>query len=139
IDRSAPTVAFGAASPAANGTGWNSSDVSVPFTVSESLSGLASASAASPLVLSTEGSAVLGSVTVTDLAGNTATYASPSYKIDKTPPTLTFGAPSPAANAAGWNNSDVSIAFSASDAGSGVASTSAATPLLFTTDGAGQT
>ena len=41
-------------------------------------------------MLSTEGSNVTGTVTVTDVAGNSATFTSPAFKIDKTPPTLTI-------------------------------------------------
>jgi hypothetical protein len=44
-----------------------------------------------------------------------------SYVLDNTGPTLT-GSRSPAANAAGWNSSAVAIAWSAADAGAGVAS-----------------
>ncbi|HEX6290650.1 MAG TPA: PxKF domain-containing protein [Herpetosiphonaceae bacterium] len=44
-----------------------------------------------------------------------------SYILDNTGPVVT-AALTPAANAAGWNNSNVSIAWTASDAGSGVAS-----------------
>jgi hypothetical protein len=49
---------------------------------------------------------------------------------------VSFGAPSPAANAAGWNNTDVSISFSATDAISGVGATTPGTsPLLLTSEG----
>ena len=99
----------------------------VPFvalTHSSPLSGVASTSVPSPLSLTAEGASVNGSVIVTDVAGNSATIPSPSVKIDKTPPTLTFAAATPAANAAGWNNGNVTVALSASDnaSGSGVRS-----------------
>jgi hypothetical protein len=45
---------------------------------------------ASPLVLSTEGSNVTGIATVTDVAGNSATFTSAAFKIDKTAPTVTI-------------------------------------------------
>src|SRR5262249_47536380 len=57
VDQTNPTVAFGAASPAANAAGWNNLAVSVPFTAADATSGVASASD-SPVVLSTEGTAV---------------------------------------------------------------------------------
>src|SRR5262249_7339876 len=109
IDKTPPTVNFGAPTPAANAAGWNNTNVSVAFTATDALSGVAATSATSPLVLSTEGLGVAGTVTVTDKAGNTASFTSPLVKIDKTPPTLTFGAAVPAANGAGWNNTNVSI------------------------------
>lgn len=52
------------------------------------------------------------------------------------PPTLTWGAPSPAPNGAGWNNTSVDLPFTVSPAG---VSVSPPSPLHFTTEGAGQT
>jgi hypothetical protein len=50
---------FGAANPAANAFGWNNSNMSIPFTVADSLSGVQITSpSASPLVLTSEGTAV---------------------------------------------------------------------------------
>jgi hypothetical protein len=69
-------------------------------------------------------------VTATDAAGNVGSDSA-SYGVDDTAPALTFGALSPAPNGAGWNNSPVSVSFEASDALSGVASVSAASPLAF--------
>jgi subtilase family serine protease len=53
----------------------------------------ATRSSSSPLVLSTEGAAVTGTVTATDNAGNTASIPSPAVKIDKTAPTVSITAP----------------------------------------------
>jgi hypothetical protein len=87
IDKTPPVLSFGAGSPAANATGWNKTNVSVSFTASDALSGLASANpAVSPMVLTAEGPAVAGSVTVTDRAGNSLTFTSPAFKIDKRRP-----------------------------------------------------
>jgi hypothetical protein len=139
IDKTPPTLVFGVRKPAPNAAGWNNTDVSIPFTVADSLSGVASSSATSPLILAAEGPVVTGNITVTDLAGNSASFTSPVAKIDKTPPTLTFGSPSPPPNAAGWNNTNVSISFTAADGLSGVASTSVASPLVLTAEGQGVT
>jgi len=65
----------------------------VPFTVTETLSGLAAGAPTSPLTLSAEGAAVNGTVTVADLAGNSVTATLPTVKIDKTAPTASIGGP----------------------------------------------
>jgi len=135
IDKTPPTLAFAAATPAPNAAGWNNTNVSFSYTTADNLSGVASSLPANPLVVSAEGSAVTGSVTVTDVAGNSAVFTSAAVKIDKTPPTLTFAAGSPAPNAAGWNNTDVSFAYTASDSLSGVATSSPASPLVVSAQG----
>jgi sugar lactone lactonase YvrE len=56
--------------------------------------------------------------------------------LDNTPPTVTFGIPVPAPNANGWNNTSVTIPFTASDTGAGVASTNPASPLVLSAQGA---
>ena len=93
IDTVAPTLVFGAANPSPNTAGWNRTNVSLPFTASDALSGVGSTIPASPLVLSAEGLSVNGSVTVTDKAGNVATLSSPSVRIDKTPPIIVITKP----------------------------------------------
>ncbi|MEW5975999.1 MAG: kelch repeat-containing protein [Acidobacteriota bacterium] len=134
-DATAPTLSFGPASPAANSNGWNNTDVSFSFTTDDNLSGVASSSPASPLVLMTEGASVTGSVMVTDLAGNSATFLSPAVKIDKTAPTASAAA-SPAANSNGWNNTDVMVTFTGSDGLSGIDSCTA--PTVLSSEGMGQ-
>src|SRR5204863_3245324 len=104
-------------------------------TTADTLSGVASTSVPNPLSITTEGSAVTGAVTVTDLAGNAATFTSPTVKIDKTPPTVTFGTPAPAPNGAGWNNTNVTLGFVAADSLSGLLLISVQSPLLLTTEG----
>ncbi len=138
IDKAAPTLSFGTAFPAANGAGWNNTNVSVPFTPADTLSGVDFTSpAASPLVLSTEGAAVTGAVTVTDKAGNTATFTSPAVKIDKTPPTIN-GSRTPLANANGWNNTNVTVSFACSESLSGLAVGSPPADTLLSSEGANQ-
>ncbi len=135
LDRTAPTLEWTAAAPAANAAGWHNTDVTLAFSTADAVSGVASTSQATPLVLATEGADVTGTVTVTDVAGNTATFTSPSVRIDKTPPTLVWAAASPAANAAGWHNADATFAFATDDAMSGVAGTSQPSPLVLATEG----
>jgi len=92
-DATPPVLGFGTPSPAPNTNGWNKTNVSIPFTRSDALSGLASTSVASPLVLSTEGPYVTGDVVVTDNAGNTATFTSVSRNIDKSAPEVWLNSP----------------------------------------------
>ena len=212
-DSVAPTLVFGAATPAPDAAGWNSSDVGVPFTASDALSGVFTTSPGSPVSITGTGTGLSAQVIVTDVAGNTATFTTPSVNIDRsapmvttnvsgtlgsndwytsdvqiswavtdanssiattegcetttvvtdiagvtytctatsaggsttksvtvkrdaTAPTLEFGTPSPAANADGWHGADVSIPFTASDATSGVVSTSPGSPVSINGTGA---
>jgi len=117
-----PPVITAVQSPAANANGWNNSNVTVTFTCSDALSGLAGTCPAA-VTVTTEGTTpVTGSVT--DKAGNTSS-ATVSVKIDKTPPTITAVASS-APNANGWNNSNVTVNFTCADSGSGIATCPAA-------------
>src|SRR5262249_30034569 len=70
-----------------------------------------------------------------DNAGNAETPTALTVRIDRHPPRLVFGALTPAPTSAGWNNTDVSIAFAVDDELSGVAATSAASPLLLSIEG----
>src|SRR5205807_1007805 len=72
--------------------------------------------------------------TATDKAGNTAT-ASVTISIDKTPPTITATS-APAPNAAGWNNSNVTVTFTCSDALSSI--DTCPPPVTVATDGSNQ-
>jgi hypothetical protein len=70
-----------------------------------------------------------------DNAGNTEASQSITIKLDKTAPTIE-AVPDPAPNANGWNNTDVTVSFNASDALSGIFSSSS--PVTLTNEGAGQ-
>ena len=122
IDLTAPTLTFHAEQPPANANGWNRTNVGLPFTAADALSGVASTSIPSPLMLTTEGAAITGMVGVTDLAGNNAEFTSPAMKIDKTAPGISFVSRLPEANENGWNNSDITVRWSCADALSGVVS-----------------
>jgi hypothetical protein len=214
-DTRAPSLTFGALSPAPDAAGWNSGDVTIPYTTSDSLSGVYSTDSPNPLVVTGEGNALGVPVVVTDYAGNSATLLSPPVRIDRTPPsivptmtgplgsngwykgdvhltwsapdgqselhsfdcpaetvttdtagvtfsctatsaggtatgsvtikrdatppTLTFDTASPAADANGWRPAPVSVPYTANDASSGVATTSAPSPLSLTTPGSAVT
>jgi hypothetical protein len=133
VDKTAPT-ATASASPSANGSGWNNSDVTVSFSGSDALSGIDFCD--DNVVLSSEGADQSASGSCTDKAGNVSTPATASgINIDKTAPTASASA-SPAANGNGWNNSDVTVSFSGTDSLSGIASCDAA--VVLSSEGAGQ-
>jgi hypothetical protein len=116
-DATAPTIS-GSASPAANGAGWNNTDVNVSFTCGDNLSGVASCGPNQTLSSNGAGQSATG--TAVDSAGNSASATVSGISIDKTAPTATASA-SPAPNGNGWNNTDVTVSFSGSDGLSGIA------------------
>jgi hypothetical protein len=127
IDKTAPTI-VARASPPPNENGWNRTDVIVTFECTGHEGGTA---CPLPAIVSTEGAAQPVTGSVGDVAGNVA-QASVLINLDVTPPTLN-AVLSPPPNAAGWNRTDVTIAFEAADALSGVATVSPATTV--TTEG----
>ena len=139
IDMTPPT-ATAAASPAPNGAGWNSTNVTVTFTGADSLSGIASCTA--PITLSTEGPGQTASGLCTDNAGNVSATATVSgINIDKTPPVVVPSV-SPAPNGAGWNTtSPVTVTWSVTDPspGSSVTSSTGCTTSTVTAETAGTT
>jgi alpha-tubulin suppressor-like RCC1 family protein len=135
IDTTAPALQFGVPSPPPNAAGWNKSDVQFGFTTSDNLSGVQTTSIPGPLVLSGEGANISGNVVVFDAAGNSVSFSSPAVKIDRTAPSASAVA-SPAPGPTGWNTTDVTVTFSGSDNGSGIASCSA--PVVLSSNGANQ-
>ena len=135
IDKTPPTIS-GSRTPVANAFGWNNTNVTASFACSDSLSGLAAGSPPADVVISTEGANQSANGTCQDVAGNSASATVNGIKIDKTAPTTTANA-LPAANANGWNNSDVTVSFSGQDPLSGIDTCSAATVVA--TEGQNQT
>ncbi len=87
LDKTPPQI-IGARTPAPNQYGWNNSDVTVSFTCSDTLAGLASGSPPANTVVSAEAGAQSVTATCTDIADNSATASVTGINIDKTPPTL---------------------------------------------------
>jgi len=131
IDTTPPTI-IGSVSPSPNGYGWNTTDVLVTWTCSDTGSGIATCP--SPITVTTEGLNQEISGTAYDKAGLPAT-AKITLNIDKTPPLITATI-TPAPNENGWNNSDVTVTFTCNDALSGIAFCPA--PITVTTEGAEQ-
>jgi hypothetical protein len=114
------TIAAPTPSPAANAAGWNNGNVSVDWNWSDGTgSGIDPAHCQTSSTSSGEGAPLLLASVCTDVAGNSA-LATYTFYVDKTAPVATPTA-SPAANAAGWNKSDVTVAWNWSDGfGSGI-------------------
>ncbi|HEY2113908.1 MAG TPA: hypothetical protein VGJ51_02385, partial [Candidatus Angelobacter sp.] len=127
-----PPVITAVASPAANGASWNISAVTVAFACSDATSGVAICPA--PITVGTEGPNQIITGQAVDKAGNTAS-ASVTLNIDRTAPFISTVA-NPAPNAAGWNNSDVTLTFTCFDGLSGVVSCPGS--QLVNTEGKGQ-
>jgi hypothetical protein len=117
IDTDAPTVTSSSPSRSADHNGWFNHAFTVGFGGSDPTSGIASCTSASYDGPDTGSSSVTG--TCRDNAGNVSAPASFAFKYDATPPTTTVAAKR-AADANGWFNHPVPVAFSGTDATSGV-------------------
>jgi len=145
IDKTAP-VTSGAAVAPPNANGWYNTDVQVSLTAADEQGGSGMAKTeysldatnwttyTQPFTVSTEGKNDVY-YRSHDIAGNIETANKLTIQIDKTAPVLSsVGTPSP--TAFGWNNTDVIVHFTATDATSGVASV---TPdVTVTLEGANQ-
>jgi hypothetical protein len=129
-DTTPPTLTFGARTPAPNNAGWNKTAVDIPFTTADDLSGVQSANPASPLHFVSEGANQTQQVTVTDNAGNSATFTSPVVKIDLTAPSTTAILPGGNPDQE-WFGGSPLVTLSASDNLSGVSGS------FFRLDGSG--
>jgi hypothetical protein len=89
IDRTPPSISASVI-PAPNAAGWNSTDVTVVFTATDSLSGVAEVTP--PVNMTTEGPNQVVTGNATDLAGNTAS-TSVTVNVDKTPPVVSIASP----------------------------------------------
>lgn len=114
--------------------GWYTSDVDLSWTVSDPESTVTSVSGctATSLVTDTTGTTVTCAATS---SGGTASQRV-TIKRDATAPVIGYLGQSPEANAAGWNNTDVTLSWSCSDATSGAVAALDGTTL--TAEGADQ-
>jgi glycosidase len=117
IDKTKPTITFVSRTPLANDAGWHNSNVTVTWSCQDDLSGVISDVASK--IVSSQGANQTTTGICTDLAGNPATNAQTGINIDKTRPTITFVSFTPAANEAGWHNSNVTVEWSCADSLSG--------------------
>ena len=116
VDNVTPSLTFANASPAANAYGWNNTAVNFTYTTADNLSGVKT-SLPNPLVLSSEGTNVSGSVSASDFANNNAVFTAPTpsmppVKIDLTPPNLTAASTYTPGT---WTSQNVTVTFTCAD------------------------
>ena len=115
IDKTAPTVTGAAQGSPSNG--WYTGDVSIAWTCTETLSGLATACPANSTISGEGNNLGATSPSVSDKAGNSASGSVSGIKIDRTAPNTTTNATT------NWNNQDVTVVLDADDALSKVSAT----------------
>lgn len=145
IDNIPPTTAA-STSPSSNQAGWNNTDVTITLSATDNEGGLGVAKTEYSLD-GTNWFVYTNSFTITneaitkvyyrstDNTGNVEVTKSLEIEIDKTPPAIVFQL-SPQPNSFGWNNTDVTVSFTATDNLSGVAFVTQ--PQIITTEGENQ-
>lgn len=133
IDKTAPAVSASAV-PTPNGAGWNRSTVTVSFTATDGLSGVAISGCDMPVGLSNDGANQSATGSCHDVAGNDGSATASGINIDTTRP-VAIASVSPGPNGNGWNNTDVVASFSGTDSisGSGIANCTA--PITVSSEG----
>jgi alpha-tubulin suppressor-like RCC1 family protein len=101
--------------------GWYVSDVTVSWTVSDPESAITSQTGCGLVTLTADTAASGATLTCSATSAGGTGSQSVTIKRDATAPTIS-GSASPAPNAAGWNNSDVTVSFTCADALSGITS-----------------
>ena len=102
-----PPTIVASVSPAPNKAGWNNQPATVTFACSDAVSDIAQCP--NPVVVSSAGANQVISGTAVNNAGYTAT-TSATISLELSGPTIMATA-SPAPNASGWNNSNVTVTF----------------------------
>lgn len=119
VDKTPPTMRIDIF-PAPNADGWNNSPVTIRATVVDQTSGALDPPQNRPF--NAEGTDIFtGFVQARDLAGNVGPLQElPHLNIDMTPPVITLTR-DPLPNGNGWNNTNVTVHVTATDARSGLA------------------
>jgi hypothetical protein len=135
LDNTAPVVTA-ALAPAANAAGWNKTDAGVAWSATDAGSGVGSGPTPATDSVTANTAGTTKTATATDKVGN-AGNGSVLVKMDKTSPTINATS-SPAANAFGWNNTDVTVSLGCSDALSGIKNCTGGGSVVVSTQGANQ-
>lgn len=147
-----PPATIATLSQAPNGAGWNNTDVLVSLAATDNEGGagvreiVASVNGHVSRTFGPTASVNIteeGTTTVTyyarDNAGNAGTPQTLTVKLDKSAPVINDVSRTPQANANGWNRTDVSVSYTATDALSGFATGSTVGDTInFTNEGANQ-
>lgn len=138
-DTTPPSIAY-TLSPQPNAAGWNNSDVSVDWTVSDAQSAVSSSSGCADTSVSTDTDAAGTSLTCTATSAGGAASETAVVKLDKTPPTVT-PVVSGTVGDDGWYVGDVDVTWQSTDGGAaGIDSSSpGCAGSTLTTDTASQT
>jgi hypothetical protein len=118
IDKTPPAAVAAVSDPAANANGWVSKPVTVKWTGTDAVSGIAECTAST--YSGPDAAAVPLSGTCTDAAGNVSAPVSYTLKYDATAPVVTGSTPTRAPDHAGWFLRPVAFAFQGTDALSGI-------------------
>jgi hypothetical protein len=124
-DDTAPTITKGVAARAADVGGWYNRPVAIAFEGTDGLSGMSGCSTVTYSGPDTSAASPAG--TCTDRAGNVSAQLGFALKYDATAPTVTSGTPARPADANGWYNRPVAVAFSGTDQTAGVDGCTSAT------------
>jgi hypothetical protein len=123
LDKDAPVVSGSSPDRGPNSNGWYNAPVNVTFSGTDPTSGIASCTQTAYSGPDSGSATVAG--TCTDKAGNVSAPSTFSLKYDSTPPSVS-GSPARAPDASGWYNHAVAVAFTGSDATSGIDTCSSA-------------
>ena len=118
-DSTPPTVAGSQAARPADAGGWYNHPVAVSFTGADGLSGVEACTATTYSGPDAGTASVPG--TCTDRAGNVSPSVAFGLRYDATKPLVTRGQPGRVADADGWYNHAVDVAFSGTDQTAGIA------------------
>lgn len=138
IDTVAPSISSAIAGTL-GASGWYVSPVQVTLSGSDATSGIGTltldgSAYSGPRAYSAQG-ATSYTYSARDVAGNASATQSGSFRIDTTAPAVSVSL-SASANADGWHNGDVTVAFTCADSLSGVQSCAA--PVAVSSEGAAQ-
>jgi hypothetical protein len=133
VDSTAPTMSPTTSCSLPGNNGWCRGTITINWNVNDAQSAVNTTGC--PTSYNTNTSASGTSLTCSATSTGGTTNNSVTVYRDATAPNTT-GTKSPAANGNGWNNSDVTVSFTATDSGSGIASCSS--PATISTEGANQ-